>query len=177
MGFFEGFFATTERLILKEATSADAATLAALRSTPFVMRYNLYEPCDQLQMASEVVAYPHVLLKDRETGEVIGTISLRDDDFRYHIEAKEMAAWLAEEHANRGLMAEAIPPVMTWIFKKGIERISIRIFAPNKASLRLAEKLGFVREGYLPRAVKNKRGEIFDVVLYSLDRDTYLKTH
>ena len=173
MGFFEGFFAETARLTLREATPEDAAALAALRSTSFVMRYNLYEPCAPSKMAEEIAAYPHVLLKDRQTGAVIGAISLRDDDFRYHIEAKEMAAFLTEEKAYCGLMAEAIPPVMAWIFTHGIERISIRIFAPNKASCRLAEKLGFVREGYLPRAVKTKAGEVFDVVLYSLSGDAF----
>ena len=86
-----------------------------------------------------------------------------------------MAAWLTEPFAHQGLMVEAIPPVMAWTFAHGIERISIRIFAPNTASLRLAEKLGFVREGYLPRAVKTKQGEVFDVVMYSLDAQAYFK--
>ena len=176
MRFFEGFLEKTPRLTIREATLRDAAILAKKRSTPFVMRYNLYEPCEAAQIAKEIADYPHVLLENRTTGEVIGVISLRDDDFRYHIEAKEMAAWLAEEYAGQGLMSEAIPPVMDHIFKHNIERISIRIFAENKASIRLAEKLGFTREGYLARAVKNKDGGVFDVVLYSLSKDDYLKT-
>lgn len=175
MRFFEGFFRQTERLILKEATTEDATILAKKRSTPFVMRYNLYEPCGEAQIAGELADNPHVLLKNRATGEIIGAISLRDDDFRYHIAAKEMAAWLTEEYAAQGLMSEAIPPVMDHIFNRDIERISIRIFAENKPSIRLAEKLGFVREGYLARAVKNKQGEVFDVALYSLDANNYLK--
>ena len=175
MRFFEGFLKNTPRLTVREATAADAAILAEKRSTPFVMRYNLYEPCEAAQIAREIGNYPHVLLENRTTGEVIGVISLRDDDFRYHIQAMEMAAWLTEEYAAQGLMAEAIPPVMDHIFNRDIERISIRIFAENTASIRLAEKLGFVREGYLARAVKNKAGGVFDVVLYSLSKDDYLK--
>ncbi len=175
MRFFEGFLGQTDRLILREATAEDAAVLAEKRSTPFVMRYNLYEPCEKAQIAREIADYPHILLENRKTGEIIGVISLRDDDFRYHVKAKEMAAWLTEPFAHQGLMAEAIPPVIEWIFQHDVARISVRVFAPNTASLRLAEKLGFMREGYLSQAVKNKQGEVFDVVMYSLDADTYLK--
>ena len=161
---------------MREATIEDAAVLAQKRSTPFVMRYNLYEPCEGAQIANEIAAYPYITLKSRETGEIIGAVSLRDDDFRYHIKAKEMAAWLAEEYAGQGLMSEAIPPVIDQIFKHEIERISIRIFAENTASIRLAERLGFTREGYFARAVQNKNGHVFDAVLYSLSKDDYLKT-
>lgn len=175
MRFFEGFLKKTPRLTVREATAENAAILAEKRSTPFVMRYNLYEPCEAAQIAREIENYPHVLLENRTTGEIIGVISLRDDDFRYHIAAMEMAAWLTEEYAAKGLMSEAIPPVMDHIFNRGIERISIRIFAENKASIRLAEKLGFSREGYLARAVKTKDGHVFDAVLYSLSKDDYRK--
>ncbi|MBQ3063312.1 MAG: GNAT family N-acetyltransferase [Clostridia bacterium] len=167
------FFKETAHLTLCAATAADAEVLAAKRSTPFVMRYNLYTPCDKAQMAVELETYPHILLKCRKTGEIIGAISIRDDDFRYHIASKELVAWLTDKHAHKGLMAEALPHVMAWVFDNGAERIAVRIFADNTASHRLAEKLGFTREGYLTRAVRNAAGEVFDVLLYSISKEDF----
>ena len=169
------FYKETDRLILRSATEADAADIAAKRSTPFVMRYNLYTPCDAAQIATELACYEHIVLKNRGTGELIGAVSVRDDDFRYHIAAKELHAWLTEENAHQGLMKEALLPLIDYIFQSDVERISVRILAENKASLRLAEKLEFSREGYLRRALKNHNGEVFDVVLYSLAKNEYIK--
>ena len=169
------FYKETARLQLQDATATDAAELAKKRSTPFVMRYNLYTPCDAEQILAELDCYPHILLKHRPTGEIIGAVSVRDDNFRYHIAAKELHAWLTEEYAHQGLMAEALSPIMEKVFAEGAERISVRILGDNKASLRLAEKLGFTREGYLARALKNASGEVFDVVLYSLSKEEFLK--
>ena len=169
------FFKSTARLILQSATHADAAELAAKRSTPFVMRYNLYTPCDAAQIKAELDCYEHIVLKSPETGAIIGAISVRDDDFRYHVASKELHAWLTEEYAHQGLMGEALLPLMEKVFADGAERIAVRILADNKASLRLAEKLGFVREGYLARALKNAEGTVFDVVLYSISREEFLR--
>ena len=170
------FYQETARLRLQNATTADAAELAKKRSTPFVMRYNLYTPCDEAQILAELDCYEHIVLKSPQTGEIIGAVSIRDDNFRYHIEAKELHAWLTEEYAHQGLMAEALTPIMEKVFADGAERISVRILANNKASLKLAEKLGFIREGYLVRALKNAVGEVFDVALYSLSREMLPKT-
>ena len=167
------FSEKTPRLLLQAATAADAAELAEKRSTPFVMRYNLYTPCDAAQITAELATYEHILLKSPETGEIIGAVSVRDDDFRYHVNAKELHAWLTEGNAHRGLMREALLPIMRKVFGDGAERISVRIMAENTASLRLAEKLGFTREGYLVRALKNHAGEVFDVVLFSLAREDF----
>ena len=53
------FYAQTPRLILRRPTEADAPALAQARSTDFVTRYNLYQPCgaDQIQKELEYIAY------------------------------------------------------------------------------------------------------------------------
>ena len=161
------FYKETERLILRTPTPNDAAELASARSTEFVMRYNLYEECDKEQILRELDSYDHVLLAEKESKKIIGCVSLRDDPVRYHTDSVTLHAWLIEEMAYKGYMAEALNEIINELFLV-YQRISVQIFSQNTASLRLAKKLGFEEEGYIKQAVKNKKGEIFDVVLLSL---------
>lgn len=161
------FYKETERLILRTPTPNDASELASARSTEFVMRYNLYEECDKEQILRELDSYDHVLLAEKESKKIIGCISLRDDPVRYHTDSVTLHAWLIEEMAYKGYMAEALNEIINELFLV-YQRISVQIFSQNTASLRLAKKLGFEEEGYIKQAVKNKKGEIFDVVLLSL---------
>ena len=161
------FYKETERLILRTPTPNDASELASARSTEFVMRYNLYEECDKEQILRELDSYDHVLLAEKESKRIIGCISLRDDPVRYHTDSVTLHAWLIEEMAYKGYMAEALNEIINELFLV-YQRISVQIFSQNTASLRLAKKLGFEEEGYIKQAVKNKNGEIFDVVLLSL---------
>ena len=161
------FYKETERLILRTPTPNDAAELASARSTDFVMRYNLYEKCDGEQILRELDSYDHVLLAEKKSKKIIGCVSLRDDPVRYHTDSVTLHAWLIEEMAYKGYMAEALNEIINELFLI-YQRISVQIFSQNTASLRLAKKLGFEEEGYIKQAVKNKKGEIFDVVLLSL---------
>ena len=170
------FYAQTPRLILRRPTEADASALAQARSTDFVTRYNLYQPCGADQIQKELEWFEHILLELKDEGRVIGCISVRDDDLRYHMDSKTLHAWLTRDMAYRGLMAEALEVVFAELFiNRGHERIAIQIMSENQASIRLAEKLGFEPEGYLKRALRNSKDQVFDLALYSLDRETYLQ--
>lgn len=170
------FYRSTERLIIRSAVLDDAEALAEARSTDFVMRYNLYEPCDAAQIKGELELYEHFVLISRATDAIIGCVCVREDDLRYHMDSKCLQAWLIYETAHQGYMAEALAVVFEELFlQRGHERLAIQILSQNRASLRLAEKLGFEREGYLKRALRNKKDEVFDVVLFSLEREAYLE--
>ena len=170
------FYKETARLILRAPKAGDAEILAAKRSTPFVLRYNLYRPCDAAQITREFELYEHIVLAEKEGGKVIGCVSVREDHLRYGVNSCSLQAWLAEEEANRGYMTEALDAVLFYLLEGGIaERVAAYVFADNHASLRLCEKLGFVREGCLAQAVKNQNGQVFDLVLLSIDRETYEK--
>ena len=170
------FYKETERLILRSPTEGDAEHLAAARSTDFVMRYNLYRPCDGEQIRDELGRFQHVMLCRREDGALIGCIAVKDDYLRYRVASCSLQAWLSEDTAYHGYMAEALYAFIPHLFSAcGYERISIQIFSDNTASLRLAEKLGFEREGYLKRAVANENGHVFDVVLLSMDQKMYAR--
>lgn len=174
----QNFYYETERLILRHATEEDADILASKRSCSFVTRYNLYQDCDGEQIKRELGKYEHILLVLKSSREIIGCVSVRDDYFRYRIDSKCLYAWLTEDMAYQGFMLEALQVIMAKLFYlNGHERIAIQIFSENTASLRLARKLGFEEEGYLKRGLKNHLGQVYDVVLLSLDRESFIEQH
>lgn len=168
----DNFYMQTERLILRIPNADDAEQIAKARSTEFVMRYNLYSKCDKAQILRELECYEHILLVESATDKIIGCVSLRDDPLRYHVNSITLHAWLIEEKAYNGYMAEALKKIIPELFLE-YERLSIQIFSENTASIRLAQKLGFEQEGYIKKAVKNSRGEIFDLVLMSMSRNAF----
>lgn len=80
----------------------------------------------------------------------------------------EMGYWLLPQYWQRGLMAQALPPILRYAFQiMGVHRIHLDIELENIASWRLAEKLGFSRDGTL-RDVELKDGRYLSLYQYSL---------
>ena len=168
----------TERLILRTATPEDADVLALRRSSDFVMKYNLYRPSSAEDLLREMDFSEYIVLALREGGGVIGCLSVKEDDFRYHVDSVSIEAWLSEEYARKGYMHEAFSSMLEHLFCTRLhERVSARIMEGNIASIRLVEKLGFEREGCLRRGVRRYDGSVLDVYLYSIDRQYYLENH
>jgi RimJ/RimL family protein N-acetyltransferase len=68
---------------------------------------------------------------------------------------------------GRGVASRALTLLTDWALGElGLERVELRITDGNEASMRVAEKCGYVREGVL-RSVHFKQGERSDVVVYS----------
>jgi RimJ/RimL family protein N-acetyltransferase len=68
---------------------------------------------------------------------------------------------------GRGVASRALTLLTDWALGElGLERVELRITDGNEASMRVAEKCGYVREGVL-RSVHFKQGERNDVVIYS----------
>lgn len=168
------FYRETNRLVLRSPIEGDAEILAAKRSTEFVMRYNLYLPCDAKQILDEMEMFEHIILVNKKENLIIGCLSIKNDYLRYRVDSKSLQGWLTEDMAYQGYMAEALEVVLAYLLiDKQYERVSVQVFADNRASIKLAEKMGFEREGYLKRAVKNHHGQVSDVVLFSIDQDMY----
>ena len=77
---------------------------------------------------------------------------------------------LHPDHWGKGLVVEAVRPLIPDAFKYlEVGRIEISAAAPNLASRRVAEKLGFTYEGTLRQrmVVREKR---YDAVYYGLLR-------
>lgn len=162
-------YAKTERLTISSPLFSDAEEIARARSTEFVMRHNLYARCDANQIISEIEDYEIFLLTEAKTHKIIGCISYREDNFRYHISSIALQAWLIEEMAYQGYMEEALRAIIPYLFTK-YDMLSVEIFSENTASIRLAKKLGFEQYGFIRKAILTPDGKIVDLILMSIEK-------
>ncbi len=166
---------STERLLLTAPTAEDAPALTRIQNTDFVLRYNAMELWDEERMRGwiEKNAAQQIVLRRREDRSPIGLVGLAEDSLRYGVDSVELNCYLAEDYARQGYMKEALACILDHLFDAGAERVAARAFAPNTASRRLLESLGFRQEGLLRRAVRGYGGVVFDDTLYSIDRDAW----
>jgi ribosomal-protein-alanine N-acetyltransferase len=76
--------------------------------------------------------------------------------------------WLLAEARGKGLASHAVRLITRWAFEElGMQRVSLLADPRNEASLRVAERAGFTREGVL-RSWAEVNGERVDQVSYSL---------
>lgn len=173
----------TERLILRQPEKDDAEPVRALLRQPFVRRYNCLGSLPSLEEMEEILLREpgsQLVLCLKEGGTVIGHIGLEEDPLRYRVESVSLDYYLGEEYARKGYMSEALKSLIDFLFREqGAEAVCARSFVENTASIKLLEKLGFVREGTLRRAVRNFEGQVFDDALFSLLKADYerLFTH
>ena len=92
-------------------------------------------------------------------GAIAGTgISVATADFGY---------WLGESFWGRGLATTAASAFKEHLVQsKRFARLQAPVFAWNPASMRVLEKVGFLREGVLRNSV-TKDGELIDSVMYA----------
>jgi RimJ/RimL family protein N-acetyltransferase len=82
----------------------------------------------------------------------------------------ELGYWIGPQHWGRGYATEAGAAVVAWAFAAGWERLTAGIFAGNRASERVVQKLGFQQEGLLRRHYL-RFGDWKDVAFYARLRD------
>lgn len=76
--------------------------------------------------------------------------------------------WLGEAHWGKGIATSAALAMRDYALSASLfERLEAQVFAWNPASMRVLEKVGFVREGVHKRSVF-KDGQFTDGVTYAL---------
>ena len=170
----------TPRLILREYTEDDSATVLAYQSDPRYLRYYPWEertledvqrlvrtfidwqsesPRRRLQLA--------VLL--HESGTLIGSCGVRrkpDDDTEADIGFE-----LSPGHWGQGYATEAATAMVEFAFRElGLSRLSSWCIADNAASARVLEKLGMTQEGRLPTS-EHFKGRDWDTRLFGMTRE------
>ena len=98
-------------------------------------------------------------------GEAAGCIVLS-----FHPEPKSHSAdvgyWLGETYWNRGIMTEGLAAITMYGFvHHNLARIQAFVLGDNKASMRVLEKCGYVREGTLRKSIE-KEGRLYDQAVY-----------
>ena len=108
---------------------------------------------------------PSFRIADADSDQVIGSINLR---FGEH-DTAEISYFLRTSARGRGIATRAVRLVVRWAFEDlGIERIELRVHPDNTASRRVAERVGFAREGVERASRAWPDGTRFDSIVFSL---------
>jgi RimJ/RimL family protein N-acetyltransferase len=100
--------------------------------------------------------------------DVVGSIGFTVVDRELAI--VEVGDWAAPAARGRGVTTRALRVLTRWLIgAAGAARVQIRADVENAASIRVAEKAGFTREGVLRSGGYNRRaGRRIDYAMYSL---------
>jgi RimJ/RimL family protein N-acetyltransferase len=103
---------------------------------------------------------------EQSTGEIVGSIGLRDTDWAAG--HTEIGYGMHTSHRRRGHATEAARAVGRWALTDGgMRRVQLRSRVDNVASLRVAEKAGYQREGTL-RMAEQDGCEAHDLAVFSM---------
>lgn len=162
----------TNRLILRLPTPEDAEEYFKIHNSEFVLKYNAMTP-KTLESVRKQFSEENddlmLVIESRDNGAVIGSVSVEEDSIRWGVASKEVSYFLGEQYSRQGYMKEALRALVDYLLEaENLLCISARCFAPNVASRKLLESLGFQQNGYIPACVKGYGDIVFDDTLYSL---------
>jgi [ribosomal protein S5]-alanine N-acetyltransferase len=171
-----------QQLRLRGLAAADAEAIFAVFGDPEVVRFWSAPPLvgvlaagwmiDEIRDAFAARRLFQWGICLRETGELLGTCTLYQLD-RAHRRA-ELGIALRRSAWGRGYAREALELLIAFSFRKlDLHRLEADIDPNNAASLRLFERQGFRREGYL-RQRWHHLGEIHDAIFLGLLRPEWL---
>lgn len=166
----------TKRLILREITLQDAASIYEYLSMLEVTRYYGRENLENLEQAEEIVALFDMNYRERrgirwgivrkDTGQFIGTVGFHSWIPRHR--RAEIGYEVHPDHWRNGYASEAIREAITFGQNTmELRRIGAVTFINNDASGQLLLKLGFEKEGLL-RDYMVHQGESHNAFVYSL---------
>jgi RimJ/RimL family protein N-acetyltransferase len=124
---------------------------------PLVTRYLTWRPHDTIERTREFLqrcrtgiadgAVVPWVLTERDDPRPLGMIELRPAEHRV-----EIGYVLARDRWGQGLMTEAVQAVVDWaLARPGLYRVWAVTDVDNRASARVLEKAGLLREGLLRR--------------------------
>lgn len=110
-----------------------------------------------------------LMMLDREAGRIVGSISLYHAD--WNLRAAVVGYGVRSDARGKGYATEALTAVARWALTEGgLQRVALTANTDNIASVRVAEKAGFRREGTLRRASLEDDG-LHDLAVFSLLND------
>lgn len=125
--------------------------------------------------APDPAAMVRLCERERRAGRMLDLVIASSDDdsylgevllLRHEHQCGEIAYLIAPGARGRGLATEAVRLATGWAFAAlGLERLQLKIDPANVASIRVAEKAGYRREGLL-RSAFAIRGRRIDVLVY-----------
>ncbi|MBO0871137.1 MAG: GNAT family N-acetyltransferase [Micromonosporaceae bacterium] len=166
----------TARLLLRELTDADHASVHGPATDPEVTRYTDWGPntpqataafLAEAQRTAARRPRTHFTLAvvERRDGGLIGTVGLGVTSPEQH--RGQMGYWVARPHWGCGYATAAARSVLDFAFDQlKLHKVVATCDPENAASARVLEKIGMQREGYL-RGDRLIRGQWRDRLLFA----------
>ncbi len=106
----------------------------------------------------------------------IGTIALMNVDTRNR--HAELAIVIGDKNYwSLGYGTKMLRQLIDYAFEGlNLRRVYLRVFSFNKRAIGLYEKFGFIHEGTM-REMLYRDGQYHDVLIFGLQRSSYLKSH
>jgi RimJ/RimL family protein N-acetyltransferase len=148
----------TERLLLRPLATGDAEALTAINADPAVMRFigdgSARTPEQTQALVAKVAAHwdDHgwgaFAVTEQDTGDLVGLAILAVPAFLPEILPVTEVGWrIGRNRWGRGYAPEAARAAIGFAFGDlGLDRVVSCIHSDNKASIRVAEKLGMALE-------------------------------
>jgi RimJ/RimL family protein N-acetyltransferase len=159
-----------ESIVLRPWREEDAPAVCAACQDPEILRwipmiprpYTLEDA--RAFVSGEADLGPHQFAIE-EDGRVVGSIGLRVNDSG----TGHVGYWCTREARGRGVVTRALRRVCAYgLDDLGLERLELITDPDNVASQRVAEKVGFAREGVLRSHLLHPDGRRRDSVMFSL---------
>ena len=171
-----------ERIVLRQLTDADVPALFSIFSDEEVVKYWSSPAMVDLAAAEALLASIRQGLRGRElfqwgiapreSDEVIGTCTLYQLDMAHR--RAELGFALRRASWGAGIASEAVTTLLSFAFDAlGLHRIEADADPDNERSIRVLERHGFRREGYL-RQRWHHLGEWRDAVFLGLLRSEFV---
>jgi RimJ/RimL family protein N-acetyltransferase len=108
----------------------------------------------------------------RESGEFVGQIYV--GPVNWESPEFEMGYVANKDHEGQGYIYEAARAVLGWLFETvGAHRVRLECSEMNQRSIKLAERLGFTREGHLRETRRRPDGQFAGDLIYGMLQREY----
>lgn len=172
----------TQRLVLRQITTADAESLFSFFSDPQVMRFYDCEALVKLEEAIGLIqrftdwverqnGFRWGIALKADAATLIGTCGL----FAWHkpYRIATLGYELTRQYWKRGLMSEAVGALVAYGFRElDLNKIRALVVTDNLASAKLLERLSFRKEGVM-RQAQFVNGKYDDLIAYALLREEW----
>ncbi len=168
----------TERLVLRPMRRSDAEALLPLFRDAETLRYWAFAPIETLAQMHDIIAgnlppqnAPQSSFAITRDGRTVGVVNF----YRHQDRMAGLGYILNRGLWGKGYVSEAINAALDHGFGTlNLHRIWLEIDPRNHASIRVAEKCGFVAEG-VARESFLLAGEYLDSLYYAMLRDEWMK--
>ena len=160
----------TARLVLDAHAAVDLDAFAAMWADPDVVRHISGQPSSRQESRHRllrhrghwvVMGYGYWAVRETRTGRFVGDVGFAE--FRRatepSVEGLPEAGWVLAPWAHgQGTASEALAAALDWLDRGGLHRRVVCLVAEeNRASLRVAEKAGFLPAGAVTAGMENTR--------------------